>query len=39
MTLTFDPILAGVNVNLTAKYQGRRSNGLAVGALTNKRDR
>ena len=33
MSLTFNPILAGVKVNLHAKYQGRRSKDLAVRAL------
>ncbi len=36
MTLTFNLILAGVKVDLHAKYQDRRSNGLAVRALTNR---
>ena len=37
MTLTFNPILPGVKVNLHAKNQGRRSNGLAMRAQTDRR--
>ncbi len=36
MTLTFNLLLAGGKVNLYAKYQGHRSNGLAMRALTNR---
>ncbi len=34
MTLTYNPNLAKVKVNLHTKYQGRRSNGSAVRAQT-----
>ena len=36
-TLTFNPIKARVKVNLHAKNQGRRSNGLAMRAQTDRR--
>ncbi len=35
--LTYNPSLAKVKVDLHAKYQGQRSNGSAVRALTDRR--
>ncbi len=34
MTLTYNPNLAKVKVDLHTEYQGRRSNGSAVRSLT-----